>query len=180
MRIAVCCGRAELRFRATCPARLCVTLARPVVMTSANDSPFTLRRTLLAFIAGFGATLLAHQPIIALLHAMGIAPNAPYGMKPVPPFGVPSVVSLAFWGGLWGIIMIAALYPLRRRPSWWIAALFFGAFLPTLVAWFVAAPLKGQPMAAGWKPAGMAIGLIVNGGWGIGTAVLFRLMNRQQ
>jgi hypothetical protein len=146
---------------------------------SLSTSRFGLRRVVLSFIAGFLATLVAHQPLIAFLHVAGIAPNAPYNMKPVPPLGVPSVVSLAFWAGLWGIIMIAALAPLRGRPSWWIAAIFFGALLPTLVAWFVAAPLKGQPVAAGWKPAAMAIGLVVNAGWGIGTAALFRLMNRE-
>ena len=162
------------------PGPLRASLAGQDCVATSSDSAFGLRPALLSFIAGFGATLLAHQPLIGLLHAMGIAPNAPYGMKPVPPLGIPSVVSLAFWGGLWGIVMIAALAPLRTRPAWWIAALFFGAFLPTLVAWFVAAPLKGQPVAAGWKPAAMAIGLVVNGGWGIGTALLFRLMSRRQ
>ena len=36
-------------------------------------------------------------------------------------------------------------------------------------------PLKGEPVGGGWKPAGIATSLIVNGVWGLGTIVLFRL-----
>ena len=57
-------------------------------------------------------------------------------------------------------------------------AIVFGAVLPTLVAWFVAAPLKGQPMAGGWKLQAMMIGPIVNAAWGLGTALIYRLFRR--
>jgi hypothetical protein len=47
-----------------------------------------------------------------------------------------------------------------------------GAIGPTLVAWFIVAPLKGQPAAAGWELPRMITGLIINGAWGLGTALL--------
>jgi hypothetical protein len=47
----------------------------------------------------------------------------------------------------------------------------FGAVLPTLVAWFVVAPLKGQPAAAGFGPMAMAVGPIVNAAWCLGTGL---------
>ena len=50
--------------------------------------------------------------------------------------------------------------------------------LLTLVAWFVVAPLKGTPVAAGWHPSSMAVGPLANGAWGIGTALLLLLFRR--
>jgi hypothetical protein len=51
------------------------------------------RRILLSFIAGFVATLVFHQPVLWLFHNAGMLPRAPYAMNPVPPFGVPAVMS---------------------------------------------------------------------------------------
>jgi hypothetical protein len=58
-----------------------------------------------------------------------------------------------------------------RGTRFIVAAAIFGAVLPTLVAWLVVAPLKGQPMAAGLVPMAMLIGPIVNGAWGLGTGI---------
>jgi uncharacterized membrane protein len=137
-----------------------------------------MRRLLLGFIAGFISTLTFHQLTLWLLHAMAIVPRAPYAMNPVPPFGVPAVISLAFWGGVWGALMIPVIDK-QRGARYWIAAIVFGAVLPTLVAWFLVAPLKHQPMASGWKPKTMMIGPIVNAAWGFGTALLYRLFVRR-
>ena len=61
-----------------------------------------------------------------------------------------------------------------------VAATLFGAILPTLVAWFVVAPLKGAPMAAGWAPAAMMVGPIVNAAWGLGTGIGLLLLGRRK
>lgn len=137
-------------------------------------------RVVLEFAAGFCGTIFFHQPALWLLHLAGMTPRGPYVMTAVPPFNVPSVVSLAFWGGIWGLILIPAIARTGNGAGYWIAAILFGAIAPTLVAWFIVAPIKHQPIAAGWKPSAMAVGLIVNGAWGLGTALLFRFFTRSK
>lgn len=126
------------------------------------------------FLAGFAATLVFHQPVLWLLHEAGVAARAPYALAATRPFGVPSVISLAFWGGVWGIILLLVLRKTGRRVSPWITALIFGAIAPTLVAWLVVAPLKGQPISGG-KPSALLVGFAVNAAWGLGTALFLRL-----
>jgi hypothetical protein len=136
-----------------------------------------VKRLVLGFVAGFLATIFFHQPVLWLLHIAGFTQRGPYNMKPVLPLHVPSVISLAFWGGVWGIIMIVALARVPKHAPYYIAATVFGAFLPTLAAWFISAPLHGQPAAVP-KPPMMLIGFAVNAAWGLGTAILYRAMNR--
>src|SRR3954453_21163910 len=73
----------------------------------------------LGFVAGALATLTLHQLAIGLLYALGAVQNPPYALRPIPPLGVPSVVNLAFWGGVWGIVwaLVAERMP-RRWPVW--------------------------------------------------------------
>ena len=136
-----------------------------------------MKRALFGFVAGFVATLVFHQVMLQILHMGGIAPNPAWPMKPVPPFGVPAVVSLAFWGGVWGAILIPIIDH-RRGSAYYVLAIILGAILPTLVAWFVVAPLKHQPIASGWNPKRMMIGPIVNAAWGFGTALIYRLLQK--
>ena len=137
-----------------------------------------MKRLLLAFVAGFLATLVFHQPVLWLFHLAGITPRAPYNMDAVPPLGVPAVISLAFWGGVWGIIMIPIIARIRSNAMYWISAIVFGAIFPTLVAVFVVSPLKHAPVPH--SPSMAALGLSVNGAWGLGTALFFRLFARSR
>jgi hypothetical protein len=142
-------------------------------MTSHAMHPSTtyLSRWLaVGFIAGVLAVFIFHQGALVLLHALGLTPAAAYSLSPTRPWGIPQVVSLAFWGGVWGVLLAAALARLDGARLV-VAATVFGAILPTLVAWFVVAPLKGQPMAAGGVPMAMAIGPIVNAAWGLGAGI---------
>ncbi len=130
-----------------------------------------------AFIAGFISTLVFHQGGIALFYAMGAFPRAPFSMAATEPFGVPQVISLAFFGGLWGV----ALWPLIRKASGaqlWLRALVLGAIAPTVVAFCIVMPMKGMAFAAGWDPKMWIGGLIVNGAWGLGLALIMRVLNR--
>jgi hypothetical protein len=131
------------------------------------------------FIAGAICVLLFHQGAVALLHAAGVTPRAPFPMQASAPFGIPQLWSLTFWGGMWGIVLAATLAKLEGAPLA-LGALVFGALLPTLVAWFVVAPLKEQPVAAGWSAAAMSVGLIANGAWGFGTGLGLALFGRRQ
>src|SRR5207248_7809805 len=110
-------------------------------------------------------------------NALELAARAPYSFAPTAPFGVPQVWSLAFWGGVWGAVLAATLARLDGARLL-IAATVFGALAPTLVAWFVVAPLKGQPLAAGWVLAAMAVGVIVNAAWGLGAGIGLALFGR--
>ena len=142
------------------------------------DSARSARRVSLAFLAGFVSVLTFHQLMFALLHAVGLIPAAAYNVRPVPPFGVPQVLSGAFWGGIWGIVFSLVEPRFPRGPGYWAAAALFGAVPLTLVFWFIVAPLKGLPVAGGWHVGPWVVGLLVNGAWGLGTALLLRLLAR--
>ena len=143
---------------------------------STAATPLT-RWLVVGFIAGALAVLLFHQGAVALLHSLGFTPRAPYNMQATQPFGVPQIWSITFWGAVWGVVLAASLARLdgARLVA---ASLVFGAVLPTLGAWFVVAPLKGQPMAGGFAPMSMMIGPIVNGAWGLGTGIGLALLGR--
>jgi hypothetical protein len=136
----------------------------------------TTRRVILGFVAGFIATLVFHQGGLAALNALGLTDRAPFNMSATKPFGVPQVFSLAFWGGVWGILLM--LFLGTRKTMWLLRAFIFGALLPTTVALFVVAPLKDAPVAGGWDPQLIVGALILNGLWGIGTALFYRLLGR--
>jgi hypothetical protein len=129
-----------------------------------------------AFIAGFASTLGFHQGLLWLLYAGGVSPQAPWNMTPVPPLNVPAVMSLAFWGGVWGIVLWA-LIRTSRGGAYWAKALVIGALGPSVVAWFVVMPIKGMGFAGGWGPKIIVGALLLNGAWGLGVALLMRLPN---
>jgi hypothetical protein len=134
-------------------------------------------RFLFAFIAGFCSVLLFHQGALSVLHAVGIATAAPFPYAPTKPFGLPQIWSLAFWGGIWGIVFAFIERSFSRGVGYWLFALVFGAIGPTLVAWLIVFPLKGIPTGGGWKPFGIVTGLTINAAWGIGTALILRGLN---
>ena len=131
----------------------------------------TASRIIRGFVAGLLAVPVFHQAALFVLHRAGIAP-APWDLAPVPPFGVPAVASAAFWGGLWGIVFGLLAPRFGRGAGYWLAGLLFGAVALTLVAWFVVLPLKGLPPGGGFAWPGVIIGPVVNGAWGLGTALL--------
>jgi hypothetical protein len=127
------------------------------------------------FIAGFVATLTFHQGTLAALHAAGLWPKPAFAMATTKPFNVPAVISLAFWGGVWGVALWLALRDVTG-VQFWIYATLFGAIGPSLVALLVVFPLKGLPFAGGGSPKVIVPVLILNGAWGLGVAVLMRLL----
>lgn len=128
-----------------------------------------------AFIAGLLATLIFHQGLFGLFYLQGIVPVAPFNLAPVPPLGVPAVLSLAFFGGLWGI----AIWAIIRRlgtAAFWSLAILLGAIGPTVVAMLVVFPVKGIDVTAQtWVG-----GLLLNGFWGLGLAVFMKLMGERK
>ncbi len=123
-----------------------------------------------AFTGGFLATLIFHQGVLALFWLGGMIPAFPWNMNPVPPLGVPQVISLAFWGGVWGL---SVWWLVRRWQGirYWLGAVVICEVGPTAVAMLVVFPMKGLDVNAS-KVIG---GLIVNGAWGLGLAVWMQL-----
>jgi hypothetical protein len=124
----------------------------------------------LGFLTAVLAVLIFHQAMWGALFLAGVMPFAPYPMRPVPPYGVPLIANLCFWGGLYGAVF-GLLAPRLPRAPMWLLGLGLGV-VAALVGWFVVAPLKGQPPAGGFDPARMLVSLLINGFWGIGVGVI--------
>ncbi len=134
----------------------------------------TPTRLLLGFLAGFLSVLTFQSGLVAVLHAAGAVPFAPWSLAPVPPFGVPQSLSAAFWGGLWGVAYALLEPRLTARLGWWPGGLAFGAVLPVLALWFVVTPPKGLPVGSGSAPSGVLPVVVVHAAFGPGTAIILR------
>jgi hypothetical protein len=144
------------------------------------------RSTLLAFVAGAIAVVVFHQGTLFLLHhqfpllqAIGVPtafrpPGAGYSFAPTRPLGVPQLLSIMFWGGLWGI---ALAWTTRRAPDL-LGGFLFGAILCTLVAFTLVPYLRGAPMWGGGNIVAWLRAILLNGAWGWGTALLLRVIGR--
>ncbi len=126
------------------------------------------------FVAGALAVVVFHQGAGWLLGLAGFALFAPWSWAPSPPLGIPQVISLAFWGGLWGIAWAVLAARLKGGGSLPFAFL-FGAILPTLVFAAVVAPLKSIDSKIFMQPEILVLALAVNGAWGFGTELFLRL-----
>src|SRR5215470_500268 len=134
-----------------------------------NNKPLQL--VLLGFVAGAIGVLIFHQGFLVIMHALGLVPFAPYAVDPTLPFGVPKVLSLAFWGGVWGIVLVWFMGRVRGADRLWVAVV-FGGVLPLLVGMLVVAPLKGSAIT--FEPTRMLLAFVINGVWGLGTAITYR------
>jgi hypothetical protein len=140
-------------------------------------TPSRGRDLVLGFIAGALAVVTFHQGMVFLLSTVGLIQSRVYAMQGVPPFGVPTILSQMFWGGLWGLLFAAIADTL---PPWPLLLLGFGFGVlgPVLASWFVVAPLKGIPIAAGWVPQRMLASILINGFWGIGSVLIYAGLRR--
>ena len=122
------------------------------------------------FLAGFLSTLVFHQGAAHLGYVMGVLPNAAYNLAPTAPWGVPSILSIAFFGGIWGMI----IWRIVRRfqgSMVWILSFILGGFMLTSIFVTVVAPLKQiEPSIMSFT-----IGFVLNGVWGLGNAFFIKL-----
>jgi len=135
-----------------------------------------MRRLLFGFIAGFFATLLFHQAAVYGLWQMHISPFAALNVHRTQPFGIPAVLSLTFWGGIWGILFTLIHKSFPSGIRYWLVAFLFGAIAPSLIALMVVMPLKGLPMGGGWHLHLLLTAFLINGAWGVGTGFFLRLL----
>jgi ABC-type Fe3+-siderophore transport system permease subunit len=141
-----------------------------------SASPLSL---ILAFVAGALAVPIFNQPLVWLMHAAGILPLAAYNMAPTKPFGVPEIISISFWGGVWGVIFALVLPRWFSGTAYWIAAFVGGGLVLTIVFVFVVWPLKvgGLPRNL---PGLFVVGFLLNAAWGIGWALLLHWFERMR
>lgn len=132
-------------------------------------------RVVAGFLAGFVATITFHQLMLTLLNELGLTPRRAFVIAPIDPFGVPAILSTAFWGGLWGVVLSFVIREKYSAARYWFWALLFGTLAPSLVNWFVVSPLKSDPIAGGWRIATMVTTVLVNAAWATGTTLLLRL-----
>jgi len=82
-------------------------------------APTLPARALLGFLTAALSVLTFHQLMLGLLHILAIPgleiAATPYRFTPVPPFGVPVLLNLCFWGGLYGLVFGIA-YPKLKGP----------------------------------------------------------------
>jgi len=145
-------------------------------MADRNAAASFSARLVFGFIAGFFATLFFHQLAVALLWAAGVAPFGPFPLGLTKPFGVPAVFSLAFWGGVWGVLFALIEGKFPGRSGYWVLAFLFGAILPSLVALLVVLPLKGRPIGSGWHSPLLLTVFVINGAWGVGTGLILKMV----
>jgi len=125
------------------------------------------------FFAGALAVPFAHHIALAAFYAAKIAPYRPYSFERTKPFGVPQLISLMFWGGVWGIVLGLALMHVSTPRTWWIAAAVIGAIAPTIVAGII---LRARGTRIKPTPMLVICGFVVNAAWGLGTAAFYRLL----
>jgi len=137
-----------------------------------------MRTVVVGFVAGALSVLIFHQLGFWIANELGYARAPLYNLRPVPPWGVPTIVSSAFWGGLWGIV---AAFLVPRLPGvlggvlGWVL---FAAIIVTLVNWFVVLPIKGLPVGSGFRMPGPIVLPLDYALWGFGMWLIAGLTRR--
>ena len=129
-------------------------------------------RALLGFIAAVISVLIFHQGMWAALHTLalpGLAMPPPYPIDPIPPWGIPRIINLCFWGGLYGIVF-GLILPRLTAPLW-LCGLGLGV-IAALVGILVVPAVKGLPIGSGWILLNWVRSLLINGFWGIGVGLI--------
>ena len=134
------------------------------------DSP--IKRAAMGFVAAVIAVLTFHQGMWALLHVLdlqGLKMPAAYPFDGVPPWHVPRIVNLCFWGGLYGIVF-GLLLPRFRLPIWLCGVI--TGFIAAFVGLVIVSAIKGTPIGGGWVVLSWVRSLLINGTWGLGLGLI--------
>jgi hypothetical protein len=135
--------------------------------------PSTSTRIFLGCVAGALAMLMFHQTTLQIFFWCGLTPQAAFRIAHVPPFNVPMVVSITFWGAAYGGVF-GLLTP--RMPGLLVIRGLIAGLFAMLMAWFVVRPLAGHPIAFGWVYGPMLRSAAANLMWGFGVALITPLL----
>lgn len=131
-------------------------------------------RIFLGCIAGAIAELAFHQSTLQLFFWLGLAPQAAFRIAVVPPFHAPMVVSITFWGAVYGGLF-GLFSPYLPRPI--LARGLLAGLCAMLIGWFVVRPLAGHPVAFGWQAPPMLRSAAACFMWGIGVTLILPLLH---
>jgi hypothetical protein len=146
-----------------------------------------LGRAALGFVAATLSVLMAHESVVYVLGALGRVSRRAWTMTPpIPPFGVPYLANLVFWGGLWGILF-AFIHPLLPGRMMWLKGLIYGAVIVVLGGWILVPLVKGQLLGlpnqelfGGLDAQRMLNSTLIVCGYGLGLGVIYGLIARER
>jgi len=130
-------------------------------------------RIFLGCVAGAIAVLIFHQTALQIFFWFGLAPQAAFRIAQVPPFNAPMVVSITFWGALYGGVF-GWVAPRLKGPLW-LNGLAAG-LCAMLLCWFVVRPIAGNPVAFGWQTPAMLRSFIAHEMWGVGVGLIMPIL----
>ena len=125
----------------------------------------------IGFIAGAVSALTFHAFAWWVFYLIGMQAIPPYPTRPNM-ISVPLFISLAFWAGVWGMIMVW-LAP-RLAQSFLIVCLIV-SLAASVVQVFALPPLRGGSIT--WDMIGILRSFIINGVWAVGVAIIAPLIS---
>jgi hypothetical protein len=144
-------------------------------------------RAVLGVLAAALSVLFAHESVVYVLNALGRVSRRAWTMTPaIPPFGVPYLLNLVFWGGLWGILF-AFIHPLLPGRMMWLKGLICGAMVVVFGGWILVPLIKGQLLGlpnqelfSAFDPQRMLNSTLIVCGYGLGLGVIYGLIARER
>lgn len=142
------------------------------------------RTLVIGFIAGALAVVTAHQLMYVVVTQLGLAKLTPWSMRPVAPFGVPTILNGIFWGGLWGVLFALVAERLPGR-DYWQKGLVYGLMVVVVSNWLLLPLIKGalgapnQVLLAGGDPKRLLAGALILGAFGIALGIFYRLLRQR-
>ena len=138
--------------------------------------PTLWKRVRLGFSAAVISVLVFHQGMWGVLYLVGVMPP-PFPTWAVPSFGVPEIINLCFWGGMWGAVFGLILPWLPASPPMWVRGLGLGV-AASMVSLFIVPIIKDQPIAGWWSASAFLSTFMIVGCWGAGVGIILRLLMR--
>ncbi len=134
-----------------------------------------MRTVVVGFVAGAVSVLVFHQLGFWITNEMGLTRAGIYNMRGVPPWGVPTIVSSAFWGGLWGIVAALLVPRLPGALAGVLGWMLFAAVVVAIVNWTVVLPIKSGRFNMPGMPIIVVLPLVY-AFWGLGMWLIARGM----
>ncbi len=140
---------------------------------------------LMGFIAAAIAVVVVHQGMVFLLTQFGMIKGTPWSLSPVKPWGIPQLANSMFWGGLWGVLF-AVIYDKLPGGAAWLKGLLFGLIITVISNWTLLPLIRekvfgqaNQVLFAGWDPTRMLATVLILGGFGIATGIIYAMLARR-